>query len=181
MVDVLVVVGVLSVVALAIASFSNQMNKQLSQSSSSSMMGIVRDNLITLVKSNASWNRTTSKNHQMHCLSSGSQCAAASSNGNGGGLNFALYDASTNNQPYYDATDGRKGFTAQGAPCDGYGTSQNPACIFRFDLKWSALCTPPNCSYPQVSVTADLLYAGSNAPPFNLKKYSVPPVIRSAQ
>ena len=182
LIEVLISLAALSLVALGIASFSTQMTKVLGHTSSSAQLAIFRDNLITLVKTNSSWVRTTTKNSGMSCLRTGNPCTS------GGGQPisnqaFAIYDGSSSDHPFYDATNPASGITALGVPCTGFnglGQNPNPECKYRFELKWTALCTT-NCVNPQVSVSAELQYSGSANSLFNSNKFSVPPIIRSAQ
>lgn len=170
------VAGVFSVVVMAIASLNGYLSKQQSQTSSLIQLGVFQANLATLVRTNSSWARTIAKNPGMDCLNRRQPCV----DGAGKPIQnqpFAIYDASSSNTPYYDASNSANGISTLGVACQGFSqTGSN--CPLRYDLKWSAMGTGVD---PQVSVSAQLLVEPTSKMVLNAVTYSVPVIIRAAQ
>lgn len=93
---------------------------------------------------------------------------------------FALFDGE--GQLFYDATTPSNGLDWRGKPCSEFSLEGNDKCPFRYNLVWSAICVPGECTSPDVKVTATLLFApGDNKIVINTENYSVPILYRDAK
>lgn len=146
-------------------------------------LDIVRRNIQSLLMSQAAWQATVARNSSMACLSSSSSsCVVPGTTQPLSNQTFALYDGASS-QPYFDATRATNGFTANGRPCTGFNSNEgNDACPFRFELRWSAVCTnPASCVQPQVQVSATLRYVPKTpSAVMNLANFSIPTLYRGA-
>lgn len=109
----------------------------------------------------------------MDCLRNATACTANTPRP------FALIDGAGN--LVFDATNNTEGFDLEGRRCTSFGASASN-CIFRYNLRWSAICPGASCTSPLIAVTAQLQVA-SNAGlrPIDYSKYSVTKVLRPAQ
>ena len=175
---VIISMAILIPAALATSSMLLSVNSQLAQSSDLVQIGMFQSNLVTLIQNSTSWDRTTSLNTSMSCLASSSQCTDPTGNPLQN-QPFAIYDGSASVTPFYDSTQTGAGltllatFTGYVAPGSSAGGNDN--CPFRYNLTWSAVCTPPNCSNPQVLVNATLIYSpeGSHPIVMNPNRFSI--------
>ena len=122
-----------------------------------------RDGLFRAMASDPAWKNTLQAAvnlPKMNCLAKQTPCTT-NGNPNGPPIQnqlFALYDS--NNQLIFDSSNLANGITASGTLCTGFSLQRgNDKCPFRFDMKWSANCTPGNCVNPIVKITALLLYS----------------------
>ena len=177
--EVLLVAGIFAVVVLVIAAFNSQLFTSQNNASSLVQLNLFQNNLVTLVKTKVAWDRTIAMNPSMSCLSTRTNCVAG-----GAPLTdrpFAIYDGTPGGTPFYDASSPQNGLTQMATACTGFNAS-NALCIFRYDLKWSAICTPPNCTDPQVKVSGRLILAnGVKGVVVNTENYSVPEIYRTAR
>ena len=199
LVEVMVGASVLTVITVGLLQFLTFLTSQQSKATSTVQLDLIRRNLIALASSSSSWTNTITNPVNataMSCLASHTPCTKDGSPTGAPIQNqpFALFDGSAASQPYYNALPGNNGVTPAGVFCDGYpivtnhsnlqSPSQNTSCVYRFDLKWSAICTPGNCVNPQVKISAILLKtptSAGNAFNLNPANYSVAQLFRSAQ
>ena len=137
---------------------------------------VIRQSLISTALDDKAWELTYSRNSGMNCLTTKTaQCASGSAPITN--QPFRLYRS--DGSPFYDATDAKAGFTAQGRPCWKFDPIKaRDGCFFRFELSWSANCAPPNCDNPSVIVQAPLRVAQNAGVMPIITGLSMPPVLR---
>ena len=176
-IELLVAIAILSIVVLAVSALNLHMSRELSRSSTNFQIDVFRRNLLVLISDSASWTSTRLANRagaafpagNMDCLTNGQPCTATNQR-------FAIHDGS--GALFYDAIPNNNGIDRVGNTCDTYPSE---LCPFRYELRWSANCTPGNCVYPQVKVTAELSVAAGGKFVINTDLHSVPATFRAAQ
>ena len=194
LIELLLALGLFSIVVLGIASLTVQLGQQQAQTVTPVQFDIFRRNLIALTLSSSSWKETVKANtgNAMTCLMPpGALCLDSTGLLPLANVPFAIYDGAGN--PFYDATNPAQGLTMSGAACpnatEPVGFDRNPSggndqCPFRYDLQWTAVCTvlAGNCINPQIKVSATLKYNPKNkSGKINPGNYSMPDTYRSAQ
>ncbi len=170
--EVLMAIGAGYVVMAAICATLENTARIQSNARAMNQMMQTRNGFFLAIGSNTAWKNTIMakiNSTGMACLANSSPCTGDGTPGGApiSGRSFALYDS--NNVMLFDATNAANGLTTSGTPCNSFSLPNGPAgkkgndsCPFRFDLKWSANCTPGNCTNPLVNVSAALLYSGTN-------------------
>ena len=184
MVEVITIVGLFSFVVLAIGGLNLQLSKQQNQSTSLVQLDLVRRNLIAIPLNSDAWKYTIAapQNPNMACLKDNTPCTVDGSTDGAPLQNqlFALFDAG--NQLFYDSTSLQNGFSFAGTGCKTFSQTGDDTCPFRFELTWSAICTPGNCIAPQVKINAPLSYKSVVKPVIlNVNNFAVPDIYRAAQ
>lgn len=172
---------ILGVVAMGVVSVSNASLKNQSQTNATSTASILRKNFITLVELDTSWNLTVADtaNTTLACLRAPYPPCTTDGLPGGPAITNApirLRDAANQIAFGYDPlASASNGFTMGGVACNSFAAGGSDACPFRLTFTWSAVCTPGNCTSPQIKVDGILNYAAATADKkiaFNSANYS---------
>ncbi|MDR3606896.1 MAG: hypothetical protein P4M08_05880 [Oligoflexia bacterium] len=167
--ELIITVGLISLVTLAIGTLMSQMTVQQTRSTAlSSLLTAKRILIADLQNSTAIANTIADTlNPSMSCLQGGTPCS-----GTMPPQTFRLKDAL--NQVVNDSTDSASGMTLSGAPCKTFNASTgDDTCPLQYQLTWQVVC-PTNCIYSQVKITGTVLYKPLNNKtllPFNGANY----------
>jgi prepilin-type N-terminal cleavage/methylation domain-containing protein len=189
--ELLVALGVLSVVVFAIADLNLSLRKQQITTTYSTQLDVLKRNIVAVVNNENSWLKTIAAGSptglypqsNMGCLADGTTPCTVDGTPGGALIQnqpLALLDAAGN--VVFDSTQPNSGFTLQGLPCSNFSMTGNDDCPLRFQLNWSAVCSPP-CTNPLVKVNGTLLSKQSSGKGLiiNLNNYSVPDIMRNGQ
>jgi prepilin-type N-terminal cleavage/methylation domain-containing protein len=201
LIELMISIGVLSIVALVIAGTNAQLLKQSAVSGGPPQLDIFRRSFGGLILDEQSWLKTLQQNSaggtysagKMDCLNGGLPCTQDGT-ANGPPIAnqpFALLDRLGN--LYYDATVAANGLTfdysqcpagspAPPCPCSAFPSA---SCPYQYQLTWTAACNAGNCVNPLVAVNV-ILKTGStpaNGATYSLNpaNYSLPTIYRSGQ
>lgn len=176
LVQILVVVGVMSILNLGVVSVMQTQSSSNHEMNMKTSVLAIRQNLVALIGNQNSWNQTYAANLDMRCYSTTQQyCNPNSSTDN---LILRLMDANGGTVLSPDPT---AGFTALGEPCNQYSPSGNDTCPIRVEVSWHAQCTASTCSPSVVAsgrVEAEELVSikFSYSPKSRQKKYAFNPL-----
>lgn len=127
-----------------------------------------KESVIRNLNSPGAWNMTISKNSNLACLNTSSP---GCTNGATGAI--AVYDISGE---LLTSSGASAGFDRAGKPCTSFnGVSGDTACVFHYNIQWTALCSFMPCKDPQIRIDGTLTY--SPADPklregFNASRYN---------
>jgi competence protein ComGC len=179
-IEVLIAVSIVTVLIMGLTAVNFRTFNVSDQGVARAHFQLAMRNFSSLVLDARSWQQTLIQNSiggtfnagQMDCLRNSTSCAVVDQL-------FALVDAAGN--VFYDATSPTAGFTRFGIPCNSFTANGEPVgdCIFRYELRWTAVCTPPNCINPPVRVSARLIRnSQAQGFPLNLNLYSILGIMR---
>jgi prepilin-type N-terminal cleavage/methylation domain-containing protein len=169
LIEVMIAVAISSVVILASLSIGNMTTNLQNQNNFSFQADMIRRNIVTLLLSDSSWQKTLAADPSMACISSGTCNPPFSAK-----PIKLIYDGSNVLAYNVDDTTGH-GFNSDGTAC----TSTSPVCTLTYTVTWLPLCTAA-CSSPQVQIDITAHYtaptgAAANvrgSVPFNEANYS---------
>jgi prepilin-type N-terminal cleavage/methylation domain-containing protein len=186
--ELMVVVGIGSIFALAMVSIMSWTAMNQSRAVTLAKLEVVKENLQRTLGNDQAWQNTLEmgalpqSQSNMACLGNLTKC-------NPGSYPFTLYNGRVRPNPstqltaqdiVFDSTNLNAGFDMQGQACNQFSMAGNDACPFRYDLRWSPVCPAGvPCVNPQVMITAKLLYKPSGLKPpanwvnFSSERYSI--------
>ncbi len=164
LVETMIAIGLGSILALGVSTLLSWTVQIQTAAMTQAVLEAFQQNMIKNLASEAAWRNTLSAGAAtgMGCLTNLNPCTTDDTPG-GPPIQdrpFVLYSVGGVNpgSVIFDSTNPSNGLTSKGIPCNTFSAAGNDACPFRYDLKWSAVCTPGNCVSPQVVVNAILMY-----------------------
>jgi prepilin-type N-terminal cleavage/methylation domain-containing protein len=183
LIEVMMVMGIGTVLILVIATIMKNSAVSEMEAMTFAQLATLRRDLFVQAESDVAWVNTVRAGSaagarpasKMDCLLNGNPCTV---DGSPGGVPitdqpFALYDNSNN--LVLDGTSATIGLTTQASACNSFSQATgDDQCPFRFDLKWSAVCTPGACTYPLLKISGTLQYKPKSSKlSFNTANYSL--------
>lgn len=195
LIEVMIGLGIMSVIMFGMMSITLLTLKQQTQSNVTFQADTTRRNLMRAINSPDGWKNTISDplNSQvcsgpsvncnpLSCLTNTATCVSGA-----GGSIFSVRDSQPytvgSNQPAIYDWSGSNGLTSQGTPCTGFSPtpgSGNDQCPLRYEITWIAECnqplgTPCGSAFVQPKITVKAAYNAltpSRAIAFNSGNYS---------
>lgn len=155
--EVLIAVGLVSLLSVGVIGLGKTMNKVQLQSTSVFQIGQVSHGFEVQLKGSAAWMVTLNdpRNSTFACLKNATDCRGA-------GGSFLALDTAGNPILGYLSTSPTAGFSSSGIPCgtfSGAAGTGSDACPFRLVLTWRPVCagTGP-CLNPTVQINGTWIY-----------------------
>lgn len=180
-VEVLVSLGIWSALTLGVGLAIHHTFRMQNRSRSLVQVEMFRQAIVQAVESDIGWAKVVkdARNVSMECLRSGTPCTIDGSDMGAPLASVPLVLLQPDGRLLFDATKATQGLTPQGDLCDTFSSAGNDACPFRFELNWSALCSPGSCTNPQIVVSAKLIYSANRLRfVFNEARYSIAKIYR---
>lgn len=112
----------------------------------------IKENMIRTMNSGAAWTVMVAENPSLACLKVGSPGCADGTTGP-----IAVYDSSGK---MISGVQQTSGFDRSGEPCNTYNPAgSTTGCVFRYNVRWTAMCSFTPCLDPQIRVTGELEYS----------------------
>jgi prepilin-type N-terminal cleavage/methylation domain-containing protein len=159
LVEVIIALGLASVVALGVASIMEQMGAANRHAGVVSSARLLKQNFIEMLSNDLAWQYTLldPANKTFQCLISATDCTGLPASG--GPAGFVVRNSA--NAVFYDGLTAARGFTENGADCTGFPSA---GCPFHLQLSWTPLCAPKiPCVLPEIQVNGTLVF---NSPSF---------------
>lgn len=161
-VDLMLACALAGISGLALMSFGQLVSEYSRKANIKFGVSDVRSEIMMITMDPKAWGSNIAKaaaaaesgavyNPEMTCLKDKTAC-------NEGEYDLTLFDGA--GRVLVDATNPNQGFTSKGTQCFSYGASENEGdCIFRYQMKWEAVCPPAStaCINPQVHLKLSLL------------------------
>lgn len=161
-IDLMLACALAGISGLALMSFGQLVSEYSRKANVKFGVSDVRSEIMMITMDPKAWGSNITKaastaetgavyNPEMTCLKDKTVC-------NEGVYDLTLFDAS--GRVLVDATNPNQGFTSKGTQCFTYGAAENEGdCIFRYQMKWEAVCPPAStaCTNPQVHLRLSLL------------------------
>lgn len=152
LIEVMVAAAIISIIALGIGTLIDDMMKAQKKTTTSGAISSMRARIIANIQNGEAWTRSAADatlNPNMTCMRGGGVCTDETE------YPLALKDAA--GAEVYYATVANHGFNYDGVGCTNY---PNGSCVFRWNLRWTSLCTPSaaQCASPSVTVIGTLEY-----------------------
>ena len=180
MTELMVGVGILSVVLLIIGSVITNVSNLNNQAGSVISLEDLRRSTLEHLK-NEQWWQSTLKNPanvNFNCVNAQTDCSGAAGSGE-----FLLFDTSGIREPHLSLTvEANIGLTPQGVACSTFSALGNDLCPFKYVARWTAICPAAQniqgkaniadlCRNPLIDITVNMIFSPANAgkfPPLNL-------------
>lgn len=177
LVQVLVAVGVMSIMAGAVASVFLDVQKSQAGLELRFAALDVRQSIVGALSNESAWQRILLTNPQLTCTSPNQAHCSASTVTT---VPIKVMDARGN--IIYDATSPTSGYTTKGLKCSTYSAAGNPACPLRVDVAWRGVCSMAPCSNTLDMISIQFTYnpgAGNKPLPFNKSNFDVVDLLRT--
>ncbi|MBS1971679.1 MAG: hypothetical protein JSU04_15310 [Bdellovibrionales bacterium] len=162
-IDFMLACALAGISGLALMSFGQLVSEYTRKANVKFGVSDVRSEIMMITMDPKAWGLNISKaassadaggtyNPEMACLKDKTNC-------NEGEYPLSLFDGS--GRVLVDALNPNQGFTSKGSQCFTYGATDGSEgdCIFRYQMRWEAVCPPAqtSCKNPQVHLKLNLL------------------------
>lgn len=162
-IDLMLACALAGISGLALMSFGQLVSEYSRKANVKFGVSDVRSEIMMITMDRKAWGLNIEKaassaesgatyNPEMSCLKDKTACGE-------GVYDLTLFDAT--GKVLVDATNPNQGFTSKGAQCFSYGATDGTEgdCIFRYQMKWEAVCPPAStsCINPQVHLKLSLM------------------------
>jgi hypothetical protein len=164
--EIVVATGVVMFVILGIVAIESNLSRTLSKARSLDWLHQVRTETWRTVKNNAAWANTLvapENASTLSCVINKTPC-----NGAGGLLALKTQDNSTLAFLFGPDTPPGRGLTMAGEKCDTFDPAGNPACPFRFQVRWDPVCIDPTCRQYHVQVSMEGAFEDNDTTGMNI-------------
>lgn len=176
LIQVLVAVGVMSIMAGAVASvFLDVQKSQAGLELRFSALDI-RQSVVGALSNESAWQTILAMNPNLKCTSPDQQYCKAT---NTASLPFKVLDARGNT--ILDSAP-TSGFTTKGLKCSTYSAAGNPACPLKVEVSWRGVCSIAPCTNTLDMISIEFTYnpgAGNKPLPFNKMNFDVVDLLRT--
>jgi len=155
LVEIVVSVGIIAMLMGGVATYVQVTAETKRKIDTGLSLAGVKESIIRNINSPGAWNVTIGKNPNLACLN---YTSAGCNQGDTGTI--AVYDIAGN---LVAGSAANAGFDKFGKPCTTFSaTGGDNACVFHFNIQWTAQCSYMPCKDPQIKIDGTLTYSPSD-------------------